>query len=46
MPPMAETVEVKAEGVVCESGVETLRDNYGDPLGVQSGTDMRRNWPT
>ena len=25
-PPMAETVEVKAEGVVCESG---LRGSYG-----------------
>ena len=25
-PPMAETVEVKAEGVICESG---LRDSYG-----------------
>ena len=26
-PPMAETVEVKAEGVVCESG---LRGSYGN----------------
>lgn len=25
-PPTAETVEVKAEGVICESG---LRDSYG-----------------
>ncbi len=25
-PPMAETVEVKAEGVICESG---LRNGYG-----------------
>lgn len=25
-PPTAETVEVKAEGVVCQSG---LRDSYG-----------------
>ena len=31
-PPTVETVEVKAEGVICQSGVETLRDNYGDPL--------------
>lgn len=26
-PPMAETVEVKAEGVICESG---LRGSYGN----------------
>lgn len=34
-PPMAETVEVKAEGVVCQSG---SRDSYGTANdGIDSG---------
>lgn len=33
-PPMAETMEVQAEGVVCESGDlgVTRTDNYGDAI--------------
>ena len=34
-PPMAKTVEVKAEGVICQSG---LRDSYGTANdGIDSG---------